>query len=1127
MIQSVGDDVLRRRGEQNRIFLAFLCLLRIASVKDTSFVFLKLASIRLEIEGNRMGTKMECKSYMPGFYSVRDLNEDPNNCSWPLYYGDKTLSNRQYCNGFLPRATSDAFPGYDKDVVKQTMLEHEATFKKQVSELHRLYRIQRDLMDEIKRKELHRNQIPMETSLSSSPLASQITSEDARKWHDSSFPLVNSVNAGPLVPGVEGTHSPSSAVKGNNQKIGLFPYQNGISSKDVEVMELRPTKVRKKMFDLQLPADVYDDSDEGEQFTDEKVSGTPSCQPNKNCKTELEGSAKLFFGEGVKTDCKGRVSRSDTCLRSTNGLADLNEPIQVEETNASEYAYPLGHDSYQGKIQGPYQAAKSRSQLSGLPKEISLNSHHVSDKVILNNIHLGNGSAKGWFSHVLEAGQSKSNLKTVSQCLQTERLPISSQPMQGSINNVHETAFYLTDKSKVDLWRERTVCGVEDSERNHEISNNKHPNNFVASHMPSPYHPILPSSDVARSWTRSVPSSEKPGSGVSQKPLSVQTHPCFPSSAILSKSSQSSVQSNGIFGDRWYLNSNSSSNHGSGSEVPYQNGFHRGSSSGSKELVRFPSLSYDYQSSSNDHNGGSEHLRSQGSAVHYKGSTCKDVKFAKEVNLNVVLSNSSSDEEIPQQGLKIVGVEQKHEDHLAALPWLRAKPSSKNEFANAGRVSKTGVHDLNQTFAQDIESVPCENDIEARRTELGDSPCKRKLLGFPIFEKPHNAKNESYSLTSPSVENNKRYRGLDINLPCDPSAPDLATQNVSEIVVVEERIDMKVASVRHVIDLNSCVSDDEESLKSSAPSTSVKITVGLDLEAPIVPEADGSVSLVEASAEKQKAMPLAPLQHPAEPPQEELVRVAAEAIVAISSTGPHNHTDESSCSPPEASSTDPLLWFVEIASTCGNDLESKFDIVARGKDGDDNDESLSDAFDYFEFVTLKLRETREEDYMPKPLVPENLKLEETGNTLLPNPPRKGQSRRGRQRRDFQRDILPGLASLSRHEVTEDLQTFGGLMRATGHSWQSGLTRRNSTRNGGGRGRRRAVVNPSPPVETIPACAPLVQQLNNTEMGLEDRSLTGWGKTTRRPRRQRCAAGNNLASSGLEVVMGIDCPLYIS
>lgn len=75
---------------------------------------------------------MQCKSHWPGHYSVRDLNEDPNNCSWPLYYGDKTLSNSQYYNGFLPRAAADAYQGYGKDAVKQTMLEHEAIFKNQV-----------------------------------------------------------------------------------------------------------------------------------------------------------------------------------------------------------------------------------------------------------------------------------------------------------------------------------------------------------------------------------------------------------------------------------------------------------------------------------------------------------------------------------------------------------------------------------------------------------------------------------------------------------------------------------------------------------------------------------------------------------------------------------------------------------------------------------------------------------------------------------------------------------------------------------------------------------------------------------------------------------------------------------
>ena len=63
---------------------------------------------------------------------MRDLNEDSNSCSWSLFYGDKNFTNGQYYNGLLPRVIADAYPGNDKDVVKQTMLEHEAIFKRQV-----------------------------------------------------------------------------------------------------------------------------------------------------------------------------------------------------------------------------------------------------------------------------------------------------------------------------------------------------------------------------------------------------------------------------------------------------------------------------------------------------------------------------------------------------------------------------------------------------------------------------------------------------------------------------------------------------------------------------------------------------------------------------------------------------------------------------------------------------------------------------------------------------------------------------------------------------------------------------------------------------------------------------------
>lgn len=80
-----------------------------------------------------MGTEMQFKSYMPRYCSMRDLNEDANvYVNWTLHYRDKPLPNGQFYDCSRPSATADSCIGYDKDSVKQKMLEHEAIFKQQV-----------------------------------------------------------------------------------------------------------------------------------------------------------------------------------------------------------------------------------------------------------------------------------------------------------------------------------------------------------------------------------------------------------------------------------------------------------------------------------------------------------------------------------------------------------------------------------------------------------------------------------------------------------------------------------------------------------------------------------------------------------------------------------------------------------------------------------------------------------------------------------------------------------------------------------------------------------------------------------------------------------------------------------
>ncbi|XP_061369679.1 uncharacterized protein LOC133312492 [Gastrolobium bilobum] len=1079
-----------------------------------------------------MGTKVQ---NLPGYYSMRDLNEDSSSCGWPLFYGDKTLTNGKYYNNYLPSATADACSVYNKDVVKQMMLEHEAVFKNQVYELHRLYRIQRDKMNEFKRKELHRNQIPVEASFSTAPLTSLIMTEDGQKWHISGFPVGNSTCAKTSVSGAEGIHSPLGSINGISKQAGPISSPNGCSSKDVEVLESRPSKVRRKMFDLQLPADEYIDTEESEKLSDEKISNPTLFLPDKNCKNGKDGDVKHFCCNGGKIGTQEDTSRSEQSLRRRNGLADLNEPVQVEETSDSPYTHILSHNPGQGATECSDLSVtvKHQSQFFGLSREHLLNSLHGTDSWAQNNGYLEkNGSGKGW----AEAGQEKRNLQPVPQVLRLEKSLLSSQTVQDALSKAHEPAFdYLTGRSKADTWREKTVSDFHIGEISHENSINKHTESVVPVHRPGLFA-IAPSFDLSKSWSHSASSWEMASSSQSQKLMLVQTPPCLNASGALSRSSQSH-QIKGMYQDSWPLNINSKPNPGFRCDVAIQNGFYPGSSSGLKEpSMNISSISNDYLNHNNDCKIIPEHLVNNGSSKYYKGSNsnCNNMKSGKDIDLNVLLSNGSSNNLVSESGVGIMDGEQKHEEHLAVLPWLRSKTACKNEVQNTDRgitaVQSKNFHvaslsNKDETgkgpsgkFMHNVTSVLCSNNMEPRRTEVSESSSNRKILGVPIFDMPHiSPKMDLSSITSPSmsipnpsnveaVENNQKNQILDINLPCDPAVLELDKEPVTETVVDKIRSPTTEADSRNQIDLNLSMSEDEASF-TTIPSANVIMKSEIDLEAPAVPETQEDVAIPEETQlETSLASPQGP-QGTVEQPQDELMRNAAEAIVVLSSLS-YDQVDGVISSPSKSPiMVDPLSWFVDIVSSCKDNLEGKCGI-SREKDGEDNKEFSSEGMDYFESMTLKLTETKEEDYMPKPLVPENFNVEET-TTSLATRTRKGPARRGRQRRDFQRDILPGLSSLSRHEVTEDLQTFGGLMRATGHSWHSGSTRRSSSRNGCGRGRRRAQVipSPTPPVSTNETCTPLIQQLNNIEVALEDRSLTGWGKTTRRPRRQRFPAGN--------------------
>ncbi|PKA64172.1 hypothetical protein AXF42_Ash005185 [Apostasia shenzhenica] len=91
---------------------------------------------------------------------------------------------------------------------------------------------------------------------------------------------------------------------------------------------------------------------------------------------------------------------------------------------------------------------------------------------------------------------------------------------------------------------------------------------------------------------------------------------------------------------------------------------------------------------------------------------------------------------------------------------------------------------------------------------------------------------------------------------------------------------------------------------------------------------------------------------------------------------------------------------------------------------DDESNAPQYSSDSFESMTLQLSEVQSEDHLNMPKLPRS---NETGKDEFESGIK---LRRGRGFRDFQKEILPGLVSLSRHEICEDLHIIGCKVRRT-------------------------------------------------------------------------------------------------
>lgn len=194
--------------------------------------------------------------------------------------------------------------------------------------------------------------------------------------------------------------------------------------------------------------------------------------------------------------------------------------------------------------------------------------------------------------------------------------------------------------------------------------------------------------------------------------------------------------------------------------------------------------------------------------------------------------------------------------------------------------------------------------------------------------------------------------------------------------------------------------------------------------------------------------------------------VAANVLLKIKSKGILDWSDIDSCESLFASGMKASLdWFADavvsnancVATTISGHREDTDHPLSSPRSGSNTKEpevsedsipkenacspNASNGLDFFESMTLMLEETIV-DTDCKPLAKQEEEAEKTPSAI--NSISMPYKRRKRKRdRDFQKEILPSISSLSRQEVTEDMQIIGGLMRSAGDAWHTGSTRRTS------------------------------------------------------------------------------------
>lgn len=934
---------------------------------------------------------------------MRDLNEDADGC-WSQYYENKMSGQNPY-NGYQ-LTPSNGYLDYDKEMFKRTMLEHEAVFRKQVYELHRVYRTQKDMMCELKRGALM-HLLP-DTSQSNT-FSFQVQCDGTNKMLQMAHPpeATTSDNKAPFT------------VTEDNKPDLTGPVYIGKESalKDGDIFDSNQKELSDRMVDLELPAvyvDCKDEISEKEIVADSSLLTAVPLDRIHGSDPENNVKVNHAMAEG----CNDRKDswKSDMHPQSgliTPSLTDLNQ-------SAREMNFGKASGSVSAKFLFPRTSLAdnkglrlpSRSTIfSVLP---SVEGRHCDQGTSTNILPVDHDKTNQRPFFIKEAGQSTSNAKLF--CPASAKEKISTLSQQTQLNQKSHENFSL-DMKKKEAWLK--------------------PQDEISKRSPLDGRTSLPfpisfsSTPLDYTNTTSLPCSSraKPANGYNHVPLSVP----------------SLQQFNGAI----------SEDHGTSSDILRYSGglrsqltgvgptcYQKGSNDGTK--LDYSLVSQLYNS---PFNRGKPNL---GGRSESKFEVYGPQKSQTDAHLNQTLCNGL---ENGVSNRKINESEGKCEDLSGAFFWLREKPTSNatNHFMELDlsqgypQLKCAGtVMNLKSERSQETErsnNLLSSSQIKetTRKNPVSDGQISKKIFGFSIPEEAQQSDALAPHQEQSQTESNEKDK---------PQLPRLETQ---------------IAHPDHK-KLNFDLNCSDLPVEDEMLVTPSQVPVYIDLEAPNVLE---------------------------EELEEILAKGAAESILLISSDK-NGGLDDIPFHLPSSVSYDTLHWFAEVVSSNPKTLK----------------ETTCDSLDSFELMTLELEETKPEELWCWSLEGRDEKDNEDRKSsiasLLFTKARKQAGKR-RRKRDFQKDVLPGIVSLSRQEVTKDLQTIGTLVKAAGGTMVHHVVPR-------GRACRRA-KSLAVTVEEIQVSPPVTQPANMTsDIKVDGQNMTGWGRTTRRCRKQKLPPMTSFAAS---------------